>query len=192
MELQETNVVERSGDSRTEAAPAQSPASVPELIQTVYPELRRIARVLMLGERKEHTLVPTALVHEAVLRLLGLKQLHVEDARHFFLLAVNQMRRILTSYARKRLAQKRFALRDEDPGEFKAHDTIDAEQVVVLDHVLDRLAAIDARAHRVVVLRFFAGLEFAEIGKVLGLSEITIRRDWEFARTWLFGELGEF
>ena len=79
-----------------------------DIIQTVYPELRRVARVLIHGEKQGHTLVPTALVHEAVLQLLGLHRLRINDSRHFIVIAVNQMRRVLASYARRKLARKRF------------------------------------------------------------------------------------
>ncbi|HMF75183.1 MAG TPA: ECF-type sigma factor [Bryobacteraceae bacterium] len=185
MELKKASENGFGGELLNGTTPAY--ANVPKLIQTVYPELRRIARVLMLGERKNHTLIPTSLVHEALLQLLGLDRIRVNDGHHLLVLAANQMRWVLTSYARKRMAQKRLGLHNFERAE--PVELVNIEQVAILDQVLDRLATADPRAHQVVVLRYFAGLTEGEISVALGVSERTVRRDWEFARIWLFGEL---
>jgi RNA polymerase sigma-70 factor (ECF subfamily) len=179
-----------SRSSEQPGADAKTPRiAVEELIGTVYPELRRIARALMVLERRSHTLQPTALVHEAVLRILGFRGIQIRNAEHFFFLAVGQMRQVLVSYARRKLAQKRSGVIQHNSDEAQDIESIDIEQIVVLDQVLDRLAAVDARAHQIVTLRFFGGLSAGETAAVLGISAMTVHRDWEFARSWLFGEL---
>jgi RNA polymerase sigma-70 factor, ECF subfamily len=163
--------------------------SVEDLTEVVYPELRRIARAMMLGERSEHTLQPTALVHEAVIRILGLREVEIQTSEHFLSIAVGQMRRVLAGYARRKLALKRSGTVSWDTELLGDSTAIDVEQVVIVDQVLDRLAAVDPRAHKVATLRFFGALSVEEVGAVLGLSPVTVHRDWEFARAWLFGEL---
>ncbi len=166
-----------------------SAAAGEALLQRVYAELRRMARGQL---RREHlsTLEPTALVHEAFLRLVDQKRAEFHDRSHFFAIAATVMRRVLVDQARARLADKRqhtavplavatdlAASRDRDP------DLLD------LDRALERLNDEHPRAARVVEMRFFAGLGEREIGEALGVGERTVKRDWAFARAWLLAEL---
>jgi RNA polymerase sigma factor (TIGR02999 family) len=144
---------------------------------------------MMAQERADHTLQPTALVHEAVLRILGFRNIQIQSSQHFFWLAVGQMRRVLSGYARRKLAQKRSGTVHQDTDLLDDGTAVDVEQIVIVDQVLDRLAAIDPRAHQVVTLRFFGLLSVEETSVVLGVSVVTVQRDWEFARSWLYGEL---
>lgn len=171
------------------APSTESPLEIGRYLQVVYPELRRIAHSLMRSERPGHTLIPTALLHEAVIRLLGISDLQIIDSRHFFLLAVIQMRRVLASYARRKLALKRSAaaraiVQDDELQELN----VDIDQIVIVDQMMERLATIDDRACQVVGLRFFAGFTGPEIAAILQLSETTVERDWQFAKLWLCGE----
>jgi RNA polymerase sigma factor (TIGR02999 family) len=159
---------------------------IDNVVEKVYPELRRIAAGFMSRERPNHTLQATAVVHEAVLRILGLQNVEIQNPEHFFYLAVGQMRHILTSHARQKLALKRTSLPapDEPPG------TPDLEQILIVDQVLDRLGAVDRRAQTIVMLRFFGGLSMEEIAGILGISLMTAQRDWAWARLWLYSQIG--
>ena len=168
-----------------------SRVAINDLMGTVYPELRRSAGSLMLAERSNHTLQPTALVHEALMRILGFRAIQIQDVEHLFSLAVGQMRQVLGSYARRKMAQKRSGMPALKTDDVKDPGSIDIAQIIIVDQVLDRLATIDPRAHKIVTLRFFGGLSAEETAAVLGISPITVHRDWEFARAWLFCELGE-
>jgi RNA polymerase sigma factor (TIGR02999 family) len=166
------------------------------LTPLVYPELRRIARQYLRRENAGHTLQPTALVHEAWLRLVApgqrndANQAHWRDRAHFFAVCAQMMRRILVSAARKRTAEKRGG------GGFtiELNESIDGaplrdEQMIVLDDSMDALAKFDARKAKVVELRFFGGLSVRETAEVLKTSEQTVLRDWRLARTWLAREM---
>lgn len=162
-----------------------------ELLPLVYAELRKLAARQMVSERAGHTLSPTALVHEAYLRLAGDAALAPEDRRQFFAIAARRMRQILVDHARQRDAVKRgggareqvtlSALVDD-----AAEQGIDA---LALDQALTQLEAMDPRKVQVVELRYFGGLEMADIAAVLGISRATAQRDWEVARTFLFQAL---
>ena len=156
------------------------------LFPLVYQELRRLAGAQMSRERRDHTLEPTALVHEAFLRLIGGAELRVTDRRHFFLIAAQAMRRILVDHARKRRAQKRGdgAPRVElaDPADPKADPD---GYVMALHEALDELAAVAERPARVVMLRFFGGLTIEETAALLEISHATVERDWGVAKAWL-------
>ncbi|MEP6573656.1 MAG: sigma-70 family RNA polymerase sigma factor [Gemmatimonadota bacterium] len=166
-------------------------AALDELIRTMYAEFHRIAERHMRGERPDHTLQPTALVNEALIRLLGGASLPFEDRTHFLRAASQAMRRVLVDHARARNAAKRggplCVTLDENIGG-TAPPVID---MLVLDDALNRLAEAEPRWAQVVELRFFAGLEVTEIAQTLGVSTATIKRDWRFARAWLARELGE-
>lgn len=160
------------------------------LLPLVYQELRELAQQALRGERRNHTLQPTALVHEAFLRLVGPNQLPWQNRAHFFGAAAQAMRRILVDHARTRSAQKRggAAVRTAalaldglpDP------DSVDAAAgFLLLDDAIERLAAAYPDAAQVVHLRYFAGLEIAETAAALGVSEPTVKRTWAFARGWL-------
>jgi RNA polymerase sigma factor (TIGR02999 family) len=157
------------------------------LLPLVYEELRRIAGAYMRRERPDHTLQPTALVHEAYLRLVDQRRVNWSNRAQFVGLAAVMMRRILVNHARDRAAAKRGAnlpvisLADAD-----APAVAPDLDVVALHDALERLAAIDARKSRIVELKFFGGLTTAEIGDMLNLSHATIEREWSFARAWLY------
>jgi RNA polymerase sigma factor (TIGR02999 family) len=158
-----------------------------EVLPLVYDELRRLAALYLLRERHDHTLQPTALVHEAYLRLVDQRQVNWRNRAQCVGLAAVMMRRILVNYARDRAAGKRggdlqkVPLSDADePGRPQDVD------VIVLQDALDQLSAIDSRKSRIVELKFFGGLTTNEIAEVLQLSPATIERDWSFARAWLY------
>jgi RNA polymerase sigma factor (TIGR02999 family) len=158
-----------------------------EALALVYGELRRLAGDLMRRERAEHTLQPTALVHEAYLRLTGLREVRIENRRHFYGAAAGAMRRILVDHARQRRAGKRGGpdLHRAPPG--KALDTpidlrLDFER---LDEALEELAVLAPQKARTVELRYFVGLSVPETAAVLDIAPATVKRHWTFARAWL-------
>ncbi|HYH00223.1 MAG TPA: sigma-70 family RNA polymerase sigma factor [Terriglobales bacterium] len=160
------------------------------LIGAVYAHLRRIAQQQLRRERPGHTLHPTALVHEAYLKLSSDADLNVNDRDHFFAVAARAMRQILIDHARHRNAEKHG-------GEW-VHTSFDGKQIaaggadadlVALDSALDRLGQMDERARQIVEYRFFVGLSEQEIAELLGLSERTVRREWVKARAWLHKEV---
>jgi RNA polymerase sigma-70 factor, ECF subfamily len=160
------------------------------LMPLVYAELRRLAAHCMRNERGDHTLQPTALVHEAYLRLTGRRSPNWQNKAHFFAVAAQAMRRVLVDHARGHLRQKRGA------GDAKVSlDDVflfteeKSEELLALDESLDRLATLDPRQSRVIEMRFFAGLELKEIAGVLDISEKTVKRDWQTGKLWLHGEL---
>lgn len=159
------------------------------LIEAVYSELRRLARTYLARERPGHSLPPTALVHEAYLKLVDQRRVRWQNRAHFFAIAAQQMRRILVDHARAHGAAKRGAdvtipLSGIDQGtEPRPPD------LVALDEALDGLAQIDPRQSQLVELRFFAGLTVEECAELLGIAPITVKRDWALARAWLYREL---
>jgi RNA polymerase sigma factor (TIGR02999 family) len=159
------------------------------LLSKVYLELKKIAAAELRRERSGHTLQPTALVHEAYLRLIGQTRIAWRDRAHFFGLAATMMRRVLVDHARARLAAKR---RREEPAPDLPEPAAAARPVEILDldRALDHLAERFPRHARVVELRYFAGLELEEIATALGVSDRTVKRDWRFARAFLLAELG--
>jgi RNA polymerase sigma factor (TIGR02999 family) len=161
------------------------------LFALVYPELERLAHRQLARERRGHTLETTDLVHEAYLRLVDQTRVDWRDRGHFFALAATLMRRVLVDYARARLAAKRSHERVTLTTSAGAAATDQGAEfeVLGLDWALGRLAAAYARPARVVELRTFGGLELAQIGEVLGVSERTVKRDWAFACAWLAREL---
>ncbi|MCA9299582.1 MAG: sigma-70 family RNA polymerase sigma factor [Phycisphaerales bacterium] len=158
-----------------------------DLIEVVYDQLRRIAQERMKGERVGHTLESTGLVHEAFLKLVGDENMTWESRGHFYGAAAMAMRRILVDHARRRQAEKRGGSRDRVPlNVVDLAEDMPPSQVLALDQALERLEEEDPRAASVVRLRFFAGLEVADVARVLDLSERTVLRDWAFARATLF------
>ena len=162
-----------------------------QLMQAVYDELRALAAAKLAGESQELTLQPTALVHEAWLRLGGDRQTPWRNRAHFFGAAAEAMRRILIDRARRRRRSRRgggqrpLSLDEvEDPAV-----TADAERLLAVNEALERLGAEDADRAQLVKLRYFAGLTLPEAAQVLGISESTAKRWWAFARAWLFREL---
>jgi RNA polymerase sigma factor (TIGR02999 family) len=177
-----TLLLDRVNDGDSSAAEA--------LMPLLYDELRGLAGGYLRGERPGHTLQPTALVHEAFLKLVGQKNADYKSRGHFMAIAAVAMRRILVNHAEKRSAAKRGggAKRvplDDDLAVVEARDI----DLVALDEALTRLAERDARKARVVEQRFFAGMEMSQIAENLGVSLVTVKRDWEFARAWLTREI---
>jgi RNA polymerase sigma factor (TIGR02999 family) len=167
------------------------PGALDRLAPLVYDELRRQARRQLRGERAGHTLQPTALVHEAFLRLVGQRRAQWQNREQFFAVASRAMRRVLVDHARARMAAKRgdgqtLVVLDEA----RVPSAPPAVDVLALDQALDRLAAIDPRQARVVELRYFGGLSAPETATALEVSLATVNRDWAMARAWLFRELG--
>lgn len=166
------------------------------LLPLVYDELSAIARARMKGERKNHTLQSSDLVHEAYLRLMQDTEGDWKCRAHFFGAAAEAMRRILIEHARARGrlkrggdAQGRPPLRLTLSGIADLAVERDGNEVVALDEAIQRLGDRDARAGQVVLLRFYAGLSIEETAAALGVVERTVKRDWEFARAWLYREL---
>jgi RNA polymerase sigma factor (TIGR02999 family) len=170
------------------------------LLDLVYAELHALARSRMRGERGDHTLGATALVNETYLRLFGDEGSAMPEGgwgsrSALFAAAATTMRRILIDHARARAAQKRGGsrvTRDAVPLDvMEAARTAEPEQILALDEALTRLETIDARAAQVVRLRFYAGLQLADIAKLNDVTDRTVKRDWNFARAWLRQHLGD-
>jgi RNA polymerase sigma-70 factor (ECF subfamily) len=165
-------------------------AALTELTPLVYEELRRLAHHYMEGQRPDHTLQTPALANEAYLRLADQPNPNWQSRAHFFAVAARAMRQILVSYARSNRAQKRGggALKIElDEGAIVSPEQ--SQAIVDLHEALERLGVLDSRKARVVELKYFGGLNHDEIAEVMKISTITVRRDWEFARLWLYTEL---
>ena len=161
-----------------------------ELFPLVYQELRRLAAWKMAGEAPGQTLQPTALVHEAWLRLFGPKTPHWENRAHFFAAAGEAMRRILVESARRKKRLKRGGqLQRVEMDELNLASPMPDEELLALDEAMDRLSEADPRAGEVVNLCFFVGLTQEEAARELGVSLSTVERTWAFARAWLFREL---
>src|SRR5262245_7134967 len=162
-----------------------------QLFAVVQPQLRQIAARFLHHERGDHTLEPSALVNELCVRLLGAEPMTFNDRAHFFAVAAQTMRRILIAHARARVADKRGGIQQRvslsavDGWNPVGH----SEDLIALDEVLAKLEKADPRAARVVELRFFGGLSEDEVAEALGVSVITVKRDWRAARAWLIGRL---
>lgn len=161
-----------------------------ELMAAVYDDLRRVARRRLRAERPDHSLAPTALVHEAYLRLANLRRISWESRAQFFAIAARLMRQILVDHARAHVADKRGGDRWTIPVAEHVRSAANREvDLLDLDAALDRLDRIDPRLSELVVLRFFGGLTIGEAAKTLDVSVATVKRDWARARAWLFREL---
>jgi RNA polymerase sigma-70 factor (ECF subfamily) len=168
-------------------------AALDRLLPLVYAELRRVAARRLARERAGHTLVPTALVHEAYLRLVEQHSAQWQGRAHFFGVAAELMRRILVDHARARAAAKRGAgqtLVSLDAAREPRGPGAPDVDVLALNAALDRLAELDPRQARIVELRYFGGLSVDETALILDLSPATVKRAWTMARAWLFRELG--
>jgi RNA polymerase sigma-70 factor, ECF subfamily len=172
----------RAGDERARG----------ELIALIYDELRRVASRLMRRERPDHTLPPTAVVHEAVIRLLGDGVFdRAADRSFLFAAAARAMREVLIDHARRRAAARRgggwrHVALDEVVDYFEGQGL----DVVAVHEALDRLAELDGRQAQVMTLRYFGGMTVAEVAAALGISVATVEHDWRLARAWLAGQLG--
>ncbi|MGE3467524.1 MAG: ECF-type sigma factor, partial [Pyrinomonadaceae bacterium] len=163
-----------------------------ELLPRVYAELRRLAGGHLSGERADHTLQPTALVHEAYLKLIAQRETEWQDRAHFFGIASRLMREILIDHARSKNRNKRG-------GEFKTKIELDAAvsfersrqlDVLAVDEALTKLEELDERQAKIVEMKFFAGMKIEEIGEVLDISPATVKREWASARLLLANLLG--
>jgi RNA polymerase sigma-70 factor (ECF subfamily) len=160
--------------------------SVGQIFTQLYAELHRVAAGMLRSERTGHTLQPTALVNELYLRLRASAPPDWSGRTHFLVVAANTLRRILIDYARARCAERRGGKESKIPLEFlEVGAACSYDDLLVIDEALCRLEEADPRAARVTELRFFGGLHEAEISNELGISEITVKRDWKFARAWL-------
>jgi RNA polymerase sigma-70 factor (ECF subfamily) len=166
-----------------------APGSIDGLIPIVYEELRRLAHRYMRGERVGHTLQTTALVNEAYMRLVDIERIEWRNRGHFFAMAATMMRRVLVDHARERARDKRggglvfTTLADH------AVTSSPAIDVLALDEALARLADMDPQQARIVELRYFTGLTIEETAEALGISPATVKRDWTWARAWLYQRL---
>ena len=172
-------------------AGAGNPKAAREVIPLIYDQLRRAAQQQLAGERPDHSLQATELVHEAYLRLQRSAPVAWESRAHFYVAAAEAMRRILIEHARKRGRRKHGGgLRRIPLSAAELADSADAEEIVSVDEAIRRLEERDRRMARIVRLRFFVGLGTDEIAELLRVSDRTVRRDWNFARAWLHKELG--
>src|SRR5262245_10142661 len=163
-----------------------------DLLPLVYRELRQLAAQRLRRERPDHTLQPTALVHEAYIRLVDQRRVHWKNRAHFYAAAAHIMRRILVDRARARKTDKRGGgwervtlVGDGTPGGSRDVD------VLALDDALERLAAWDPQQERIVELRYFGGLTLEETAEVIGISTATVKREWAIARAWLRAQLSD-
>jgi RNA polymerase sigma factor (TIGR02999 family) len=164
--------------------------AVGELLPVVYDELRRLAANYMRRERSGHTLQPTALVHEAYMRLVDQTRVNWQNRAHFLGVAAQMMRRILLDHARQHQAEKRGS----DFQKLSLDENIDkavelSDELIALDDALKTLAQVDPQKARLVELRYFGGLTFDETAEVLGVAPLTVQRHWRLARAWLYEQL---
>lgn len=161
------------------------------LLELVYKELHRQAHRYLQKERAGHTLQTTALVHEAYLKLVAQKSVTWESRSHFFAIAATMMRRILIDYAKTKHRLRRGGAHSDLPLESALTICVGKTDfdLVALDEALNRLAAKEAHLAKIVELRFFSGLDVIETAEVLGISESTVKRDWQMAKAWLHREL---
>jgi RNA polymerase sigma factor (TIGR02999 family) len=174
-----------------ERASAGDPTAARELLPLVYEQLRASAAQRMAAERSGHTLQPTALVHEAYLRLVGQGHTTWDGRAHFYAAAADAMRRILIEHARRRGRQKRGGdwRRVTMDSVDLAQEITPLEEILSVDDAIRRLEARDERLAKIVRLRFFAGLSVQEIADALGVTDRTVRREWVLARAWLYRDL---
>jgi RNA polymerase sigma factor (TIGR02999 family) len=166
------------------------PSALQKLTPLIYDELRRIAHRYARRERQGHTLQTTALINEAYLRLAGNESPHWQDRQHFFAVTAQVMRHILIDHARRRCALKHGG--EAPPVSLSEATTMTNEraaELIALDEALAELTALDARKANVVQLRYFGGLSLEEAADALGISIMTVRRDWRAAKAWLFDRL---
>jgi RNA polymerase sigma factor (TIGR02999 family) len=163
------------------------PSALEKLTPLIYDELRRIAHRYARRERNGHTLQTTALINEAYVRLAGNESPDWQNRQHFFAVTAQVMRHILIDHARRRQALKHGGGGQQvSLSEAKGMTNERAAELIALDDALEELAALDARKSQVVQLRFFGGLSLEETAEVLGVSLMTVRRDWRAAKAWLY------
>lgn len=164
---------------------------VNEILPLIYAELRKLAGNYLRRERGNHTLQPTALVHEAYMKLIDQKKVKWQNRSHFFGIAAQVMRRILMDYARQHKAEKRGGVGENISleEEFVIIQDEKSHQLLALDEALEKLAKMDEMKAKIVELRYFGGLSVQETAEVLGVSEITVKRHWRMAKAWLYGQI---
>lgn len=173
-----------------DAMSAGDETAADQLLPVVYDELRRLAHGYMRNERSDHTLQATALVHEAYIQLVDWKNVSWQNRAHFFAAAAKLMRKILVDYAREKNALKRgggvrtIAL--DEALSFPNRKEVD---LLVLDDALEELHQFDPQQSKIVELRFFGGLTIEETAHALGISDSTVKRDWQIAKAWLFNKM---
>jgi len=171
---------------------AEQPESAQRLLSLVYDHLRKIAQQRMTEERSDHTLQPTALVHEAYLRLTGNAEVSWKGRAHFFAAAVEAMRRILIEHARRKAGPKQGGhLKRRTLDGIDVADRADGEDLLALDEALAELERHDAQAANLVKLRFFGGLKHQEAAELLGIGRREADRRWALARAWLYRRIKE-
>ncbi len=161
-------------------------AALDKLLPLVYDELRRLAHQYLRRERSEHTLQTTALVHEAYLKLIDQRSVNWQNRAQFFALSATAMRRILLDNARKHLSAKRGKGERISLDEAAGVSTETDESLIALDMALQELERIDEKQSKIIELRYFGGLTIEETGEVLKISPATVKREWTFARAWLY------
>lgn len=187
-----TRMTDRDLTGILQAYAAGDREALDEALPMVYDELRRIARARMVGERPDHTLGATALVHEAYVRLAQVNRMRFQNRAHFFAIAARAMRRVLLDHAERRNAQKRGGGGERVPLDaVELGVASDIDDLLNLEEALQRLEELDPRMVRVVECRCFAGLSIRETAEALSLSEATVSRDWAAARAWLGRELSD-
>ncbi len=157
-----------------------------ELLPLVYCELKRLAAAYLNRERDNGTLQTTALVHEAYLRLVGYRNVHLDSRKHFFVVAAQALRRVLVDHARRRDAGKRQGSPIDLPDLPLAEASRPDAELIALDQALEQLSKLDDRKARVVELRYFVGLSVEETADALGISGPTVKREWTVAKAWLY------
>jgi len=164
---------------------------VNQILPRIYDELRKLASSYLRRERADHTLQPTALVHEAYMKLIDQKKVHWQNRAHFFGIAAQVMRRILLDHARKHNADKRGGEAEKLPIEEEilvvSHEK--SAELIALDDALETLAKMDPQKAKIVELRYFGGLSIEETAEVMGVSVPTINRQWRMAKAWLYGQI---
>ncbi|MEZ4752588.1 MAG: sigma-70 family RNA polymerase sigma factor [Bdellovibrionota bacterium] len=165
------------------------PRALEQLLPLIYAELRQLAASYMRRENSDHTLQPTALVHEAYFRLVDQKGVQWKNRAHFFGIAAQLMRRILIDHARKKIAHKRGGKDIRVPFDEAKHGSNSFSDLLALDDALNRFKELEPRQAQVVELRCFAGLSIEETAELLQTSPATVKRDWTVARAWLHSEL---
>ncbi|MDQ6785743.1 MAG: sigma-70 family RNA polymerase sigma factor [Acidobacteriota bacterium] len=165
--------------------------AIEELLPLIYDELRNLAGKYLRRERASHTLQPTALVHEAYLKLIDQTQVKWQNRAHFFGVAANIMRRILVDHARRTKADKRGGDAEKLPieEEILVVSNEKSVELLALDEALENLAKLDPQKSKIVELRYFGGLSVEETAEVMGVSAITIKRQWRMAKAWLYGQI---
>jgi RNA polymerase sigma-70 factor (ECF subfamily) len=164
-------------------------SALDKLTPIVYHELHRLARRYMKGERPGHSLQTTALVNEAYLRLVDYKRMQWQNRAHFFAVSAQVMRRILVEHARRHNLKRGGAVQHVSLDEAAQVGGVKAADLVALDDALNELARLDPRKVQVVEMRFFGGLSVEETAEVLKVSPVTVMRDWNTAKAWLYREL---